>query len=126
MNENEKGYKRLNVWKEAHNLVLLVYKVTNVFPKEELFGLTSQLRRASISVPANIVEGYARSSKNELLQFLSIARGSLAECEYYIHLSRDLDYINDSEFALLEDKRHTVGDLLHGFAASIKRNNILG
>lgn len=115
-----KGYQNLNVWKESHQLVILVYKATQKFPKEELFGLTSQLRRAAVSVVANLVEGYARSSKKELLQFLSISIGSLAEVEYYLYLAHEITYLENDEFFIIEEKRRIVGNLLHGFLLSVK------
>jgi len=115
------GYKRLNVWKEAHELTLLVYKISKTFPRDELFGLTSQFRRAVVSVVANIVEGQARSSRKEFLQFLYISNGSLVEVEYYCELARDLDYIDQNTYTLLNEKRIVVGSLLHGLIRSIKR-----
>lgn len=117
------GYGRLIVWQEAHKLVMLVYKQTKLFPKDELFGLTSQLRRAAVSIPANIVEGYARSSRKEFLQFLFISQGSLAEVEYYLLLSRELGYLTQETFEELEAKRKPVGNLLHGLIASLRRKS---
>jgi four helix bundle protein len=117
---SEVGYKKLLVWKEAHILVLLVYKITKSFPREEIFGLTNQLRRATISIAANIVEGQARSSKKEHLQFYSIANGSLVEVEYYIDLARDLGYIDEHTYAMLHAKRKSVGILLNHFIQAIK------
>lgn len=117
------GYQRLIVWQEAHTLVLLVYKQTKLFPKDELFGLTSQLRRAVVSIPANIVEGYARSSRKEFLQFLFISQGSLAEVEYYLLLSHELGYLTKDAFEELEAKRKPVGNLLHGLIASLFRKS---
>lgn len=114
------GYKRLNVWREAHELALLVYKITKTFPRDELFGLTSQFRRAVISVAANIVEGQARASRKEFLQFLNISNGSLVEVEYYCELGRDLNYIDQKTFILLNEKRVVVGNLLHGLIRSLK------
>ena len=81
---SNKGYKRLKVWQESHELVLKVYKVTKKFPREEFFGLTSQMRRAVVSVAANIVEGQVRNTSKSFLQFLNIANGSLVEVEYYL------------------------------------------
>ena len=118
MEENLVGYRRLLVWKEAHELALMVYKVTRNFPKDELFGLTSQLRRAAVSVAANIAEGQARSSRKEFLQFLFIANGSLVETVYYFDLVRDLGYITKKECADLQEKRRVVGNLLHGLIRS--------
>jgi four helix bundle protein len=116
----QKGYKALLVWQEAHALVLLIYSCTEKFPKSELFGLTSQLRRAGVSIPANIVEGYARFSRKEFSQFISISLGSLAEVEYYLDLSRDLAYLTKDEYAKLVAQRIIVGKLLYGFSRSIK------
>lgn len=115
------GYKKLHVWKEAHELTLLIYKITKNFPKDETFALTSQIRRAAVSIVANIVEGQARASKKEFLQFLYISNGSLVEVEYYIELSRDLGYISTEKYLLLNQKRIIVGNLLHGLIKSLKR-----
>ena len=116
----EKGYKRLRVWKEAHEFVISIYKVTKTFPKEELYGLTSQLRRAAVSIPANIVEGQARSYKKEFRQYLYVANGSLVEVEYYMQLSLDLEYITPSEYERLNEKRRTIGYMLHSLIQSIQ------
>lgn len=118
---NEVGFRRLKVWNEAHSLVLLIYRFTKQFPKSELFGLTNQFRRAAVSIPANIVEGYARQSRKEFRQFLYISEGSLAECEYYIELARDLKYVTDDQYNDLENQRKIVGGLLHGFIRSFEK-----
>jgi len=91
-----KSYKDLNVWKNSRRLVKDIYILSENFPKHEQFGLTSQMRRATISVPSNIAEGYARNTKKEYLQFLYIARGSLAELETQILLAIDLLYCNQN------------------------------
>ena len=96
------GYKKLIVWQKSHLLVMEIYKITSNFPKDELFGLTSQMRRSAVSIPANIVEGYSRRSIKEKLNFYNIARGSLSELEYYIDLSSDLAYIKKEEYQKLE------------------------
>lgn len=114
------GYRKLRVWQESHKLVLLLYKVSKNFPKDELFGLTSQLRRAAVSVPANIVEGFARASRKEFIQFLYIATGSFVEVEYYIQLAKDLEYIDEETRKFLFEQHHYVGVLLHKFLFSIK------
>ena len=82
-------------------LVTEIYQATGSFPKEEMFGLTSQIRRAAVSVAANIVEGQSRSSKKEFTQFLRVANGSLVEVEYYIGLTKDLGYITETDYTLL-------------------------
>jgi four helix bundle protein len=117
----EKGYRRLRVWKKAHELVLLVYKASKNFPKEELFGLTSQMRCASVYVAANIVEGQTRGTSNEFIQFLRISNGSLVEVEYYIGLSFDLGYIDEQSQKELYEKQRIVGLLLHKFMQTIRR-----
>src|SRR5690349_16281537 len=88
-----KGFRKLLVWQRAHELVLLVYKFTENFPKHEMIRLTSQLRRAMVSVPANVAEGYAAGGKGQFGRYLDIAQGSLAEAEYYLILAQDLTYI---------------------------------
>jgi four helix bundle protein len=108
------NYKNLIVWQKADELAFKVYQLTNTFPKEELFGLTSQIRRAVLSIPSNIVEGYSRKSKKELNRFIDIALGSLAEVEYLIEFSKKLGYIkkgiDDIEKLITE-----VGKLLWSF-----------
>jgi four helix bundle protein len=91
--EKSKNFGDLIVWQKAHSLVLDIYRITKKFPKEEMFGLTSQLRRAIISVPANIAEGFARTGARDKLRFYTIAAGSLNEVSYYILLDKDLKYI---------------------------------
>ena len=83
----EAGYKKLIVWQKADELAYQIYLTTKTFPKEEIYGITSQLRKAALSVPTNIVEGYGKQSKNELRQFLNTALGSLAEVEYLLSFS---------------------------------------
>lgn len=120
MGQDNKGYKKLKVWEEAHKLVLLIYKTTEKFPKEELFGLTPQIRRAVVSIASNIVEGHVKHSKKEFLHHLDFANGSLVEIEYYFELSRDLDYITEKQYQDLEQQRTLVGNLLHGLIRSLK------
>lgn len=114
------GYKKLNVYIKANELTLLVYRITKKFPREELFGLISQIRRGAVSIPANIVEGYGRRTAADKLQFYYIARGSLNELEYYIDLSSDLGYLTEADCASLQSLRNDVGRLLNGFIKSIK------
>ncbi|TKB73905.1 MAG: four helix bundle protein [Nitrospira sp.] len=89
-----RDFRQLKVWEKAHKLTLAIYHATATFPQDELFGLTSQLRRAAVSIPANIAEGCGRSSEPELARFLRIALGSASELEYHIILSTDLCYLN--------------------------------
>lgn len=119
--EYKSGYKHLNVWIKAHSLVLLVYKVTRNFPKDEMFGLVPQMRRCAVSVPANIVEGYGRRTSKDKLQFYYIARGSLNELEYYIDLSKELGYVTEDEYDDLVALRNDVGRLLTGLIKSLTK-----
>ena len=99
-----RGHYKLEAWKRARELVLRVYRLTQVFPKEETFGLAAQMRRAAVSIPSNIAEGAARAGKREFAQFLNIARGSLSELETQLLIATDLDYIktNDPVFELVD------------------------
>ncbi len=115
------GYKNLNVWIKADELVLLVYSLTKKFPKEELFGLVSQIRRCAISVPVNLVEGYGRRTQKDKSQFYYIARGSLNELEYYIDLAFKFKYINKDEYEKLFSLRNDVGRLLNGFINTVEK-----
>ncbi len=108
------SYKSLLVWQVADELAFSIYELCSTFPKEEIYGLTSQLRRAVLSIVLNIVEGYARNNKNEFRQFLRIALGSLAETEYLIYFAEKRKYISQNalvKVALLEEK---CGKLLWG------------
>ena len=116
MNE---GFKGLIVWQKAYGLALDIYKKTKEFPKNEQYGLISQIRRAAISVSANIAEGYDRRHRKEYVQYLSIARGSLSEVETYLLFSKDLEYASDQAFVELENKRQEVGRLLNGLIRSL-------
>jgi len=91
-----KGYQDLDVWKSAHKLVLKIYKLTRSYPAEEKYGLTSQMRRAVISIPANIVEGFRKRGIKDKQNFYNIAQASLDELSYYVILSKDLGYIQDN------------------------------
>ena len=97
-----KDFKDLKVWEKAHAITLRIYEETRSFPKEELYGLTSQLRRAASSVTANIVEGCGRRSDGEFTRFLQIARGSASELEYHLLLARDLHLLDETRFADLD------------------------
>ena len=94
MSEPTKSFFELVVWQKAHLLVLEIYSITNDFPKSEIFGLTSQIRRASISIPANIAEGYKRMGKADKIRFYNISQASLEEVRYFIFLAKDLGYID--------------------------------
>jgi len=113
-------YKKLKVWELSHELTLVVYQKTSVFPKEELFGLTSQLRRASSSIPTNIAEGCGRFSQKELSQFLNISLGSANETSYLLFLSKDLNYITAEDFQDLENKIEQIKAMLIKLIQKIK------
>ena len=116
----EVGYKKLTVWQKADELAYQIYVVTKNFPKEEAYAITSQLRRAALSVPTNIVEGYSRQSKNELRQFVNIALGSLAEVRYLLDFSIRLEYLDAERQRMLEGLAEEVGKLLWKFYQSLK------
>ena len=110
--ENEVGYKRLVAWQIADDLASKVYEATDKFPRDENFGLTSQLRRAVLSVPLNITEGHSRNNKNEFRQFLRIALGSLAEVDYLLYFSLKRKYISQVVYDNLTGLRITCGKIL--------------
>ena len=112
------GFKSLLVWQKSYALTIKIYKVTEKFPKSEIYGLVSQMRRAAISVPANIAEGYERQYNKEYIQFLTVARGSLGELETYLLLAKDLNYITRGTFEELEQSRKEVIKLLQGLIRS--------
>jgi len=97
-------FEDLEVWRKAHAWVLLVYRLSGTFPRHELYGVTSQLRRAAVSVPANIAEGFKRRGKADKARFYNIAQGSLEECRYYLILSRDLGYGETDELFAAADE----------------------
>jgi four helix bundle protein len=109
-----RGYKDLIAWQKGMTLVADIYKATQPFPREELFGLTSQLRRAAVSVPSNIAEGYARNSRNEFRHFLGQARGSLAEIETQVEIARLLSFLSDRGAGLLLTKIDELSRILAG------------
>lgn len=117
----EKGFRKLLVWQRAHQWVLLIYKLTEKFPRHETFGLTSQMRRAAVSVAANMAEGYAAGGKGQFGRYLDIAQGSLAEVEYYLILAQDLKYITQADYEEAESLRAETGFLLHRLIDSLKQ-----
>lgn len=113
------GYRELIVWQKAMDLVEMVYKTTQYFPKEEMYGLTSQLRRAIVSVPSNIAEGQARKSAQQFAYHLSIALGSLKEAETQILIAQRLNYIPDQQTSELIAFSSEVGRLINGLYKSL-------
>ncbi len=114
-----KEFTDLVVWRKAHGLVLSLYQLTRSFPKEEVYGLTSQLRRAAVSVAANIAEGFKRKGKHEKLRYLNIAQGSLEECRYYLVLARDLSY---GETEAVASDLQQVSRMLEGYMRAIGKD----
>lgn len=116
----KRTHRDLLVWRESIELTVLIYKATESFPKSEVYGLTSQLRRAASSVPANIAEGAARTGTPELLRFLSIANGSLSEVDTHLEIADRLGYLADKK--VLDEKVEQVFRLLTGLIASLRKN----
>jgi four helix bundle protein len=114
-----KSFSDLIVWQKAHQFVLNTYSFTTKFPKEEIYGLTSQFRRAAVSIAANIAEGFVKRSKLDKLRFLNIAQGSLEECRYYVILSRDLQYGEDRRLGEISEE---VSKLLNAYMNSIEKS----
>jgi four helix bundle protein len=110
------------VWEKAHQLTLAIYKLTAAFPKEEVYGLISQMRRASASVAANIAEGCGRDGDGELIRFLQIAMGSASELDYHLLLAHDLGFIETPYYALLERDVIEVKKMLNAFIQKLKSN----
>jgi four helix bundle protein len=106
------SFKELIVWQEAMNLVEMIYMCTKRFPKEEIYGLTSQMRRAAISIPANIAEGYGRKARKEYIQFLAISNGSLTELETHVLIAHRINYLEENDLEKILSQMQTVGRLL--------------
>lgn len=116
-----RNFKNIKAFQLSDNLVIEVYRTTKHFPKEELYGLTSQLRRASLSVPTNIAEGASRQHKRDYLNFLYIARGSLAETEYLLNVSNRLGYLDENELEKLDILRKETSRTLFGLISSVEK-----
>lgn len=114
-------YSKLEVWMEARKLVNLLYDFSKLFPKEELFGLTNQMRRAAISIPSNIAEGCGRQTSKETIHFLHISRGSLYELETQFYLALDQKYIEENSFKVALEQIQTCKKLLNGFINYYKK-----
>ena len=111
-----KSFEQLIVWQKAHQLVLGIYHFTDSFPRHEIYGLTSQLRRAAVSVPANTAEGFKKRGRADKVRFLNIAQASLEECRYYLILAKDLNY---GDTTRLQPQLEEVSKLLEAYAAKI-------
>jgi four helix bundle protein len=115
-----RDYTKIEAWKLADDLTVAIYEQTRGFPRDEIYALTSQLRRAAYSVPSNIVEGSSRGSQRDYLHFLHIARGSLSETQYFIHLARRLSYLSETEADKLCLQTKRVFACLHGLIKSVE------
>ena len=115
-----KDFRKQKVWMKAHDLALEVYRITEAFPKTELFGLTSQIRRACVSIPANIAEGCGRDTDADFARFLQIAMGSASELEYHLLLAHDLGFLTDSVYERLQTKTSEVKQMLTSFIKKLK------
>ncbi len=114
------SFKDLVVWQKSHQFVLGIYSVTSDFPKEEIYALTNQIRRASVSIPANIAEGFKKKTLPNKINFLSHSEGSLEEVKYYLILAKDLNYISLIDFEKLSLDAEEVSKLISGYLKSIK------
>ena len=117
-----RSFRDLECWHQAHEFVKAVYSITKNFPEDERYGLSSQFRRAAISIAANICEGYRKLSRADKLRFMNIAQGSLEECRYYIILSRDIEYIDQAAFDSLEYLINGTSWKLNGYAEATSQN----
>ncbi|MBK8615644.1 MAG: four helix bundle protein [Anaerolineales bacterium] len=115
-----KDFRKLKVWEKAHQLALNVYKVTGAFPKEELYGLTSQIRRSSMSTPTNIAEGCGRNTDADFARFLQIAMGSASETEYQLILAYDLEFISEESYEKLHSDAEEVKRMLASLLKTIR------
>ncbi len=117
-----RNYKNIVAWQRSHEFVLVVYSLTAKFPDIERYGLTSQLRRAAASVPANIAEGAVRDSQADYLRFLTIALGSLSEVDYFLFLSKDLGYISEQRYLELQEQITRTFAAMHGLIKAVRND----
>lgn len=115
-----KSFTDLNAWKEGHKLVLMIYEITKQFPKQEIFGLTTQIRRAAVSFTSNIAEGFSRNSYKEKLQFYSMALGSLTEVQNQLLIARDIGYLINNQFSKIAEQTITVNKITNGLIKKSK------
>ena len=118
-----KSFEELSVWQDARKFTNKIYRLTNKFPKEELYGLTSQIRRASVSIMSNIAEGFDRRSDKELTNFLSIARGSSSEVQNDLYIALDLNYISQNEFNKLYQEAKKIAKQINGLMTYLRSGN---
>ena len=116
-----RDFRKVQVWQKAHNMTLKIYKITSTFPKDERFGLVSQIRRATASIPTNIAEGAGRETQKDFARFIHIATGSTSEVEYLLLLSHKLGYISEEEYPLLDKSIVEVKRMLYAFGKALGR-----
>ncbi|MFA5393396.1 MAG: four helix bundle protein [Candidatus Ratteibacteria bacterium] len=119
-NEAVRPHKKLEVWQKSIELTEIIYKITSLFPKEEIYGLTNQMRRCAVSVASNIAEGAARNSTKEFLQFLSISQGSLSELDTQLEISLKLNYLNERNYKDTVSLTTTTFKLISGLVRKLK------
>ena len=120
-----KTFKELKVWKKAHELVLRIYSETRLFPDEEKYGLTAQIRRSASSVPTNIVEGHKRKSSKEFSRFLNLADSSLEETKYHLILAQDLGYLCKNNYEDINELCIEVGKMITGLEKKLKADELI-
>ncbi len=123
MDLKSKSFQDLIVWQKSHQFVLSVYKIIKLFPKEELYGLSNQFRRAAVSIAANKAEGFRKNGKLDKLRFYNIAQGSLEECRYFLLLTRDLEYADTSQLILSLEE---VSKILNSYMDKIRNSRLIG
>jgi four helix bundle protein len=120
MGEPARSFKDLTVWQKAHSFVVEIYKLTVNFPKTEIYGLISQIRRAAVSVPANITEGFKKTGKADKIRYYNISQGILEECRYYLLLAKDLEYGDTSK---LSEDAEEISKLLTAYISAVEKSN---
>jgi four helix bundle protein len=121
-----KNFRDLQVWEKAHSLTLASYKVTNEFPKQEMYGMSSQIRRCADSIPANIAEGCGKRGNGEFQRYLNIAAGSASELEYHFLLAHDLKFVNEADYRDLNDRVVEVKRMLAALARKVEFDRLAG
>lgn len=122
-NEKIKSFTDLNAWREAHKLVVMIYKTTKSFPREETYSLIDQMKRCSVSITSNIAEGFSRQSKKEKIQFYFMSKGSLTELQNQLLVAKDVDYLDKSEFKSVAEQTIVTHKLINGLIKSAKSKN---
>jgi four helix bundle protein len=123
MRTGMQDYRNLKTWQKGHDQVLAIYRITARFPKEEVYGLTSQLRRAALSIPTNLAEGCGRRGDPELAYFLAVAMGSAFEVDYLLMAARDLGYLNGNDYDSLQEECTRLRRMLSAFMLKLKANS---